>query len=81
VRAVQGFLRVTTGERFDEAEATEGLKASLARAAGCADFAALKGRLVATAQGALEIYDALIESPAAEARKRLGDADKAEGAT
>jgi len=72
VRAVQGFIRVTAGAHFDEAEAPEGLKASLARAAGCADFAALKDRLLATAQGVLEVYEHMIESPAAEARKRLG---------
>jgi glutamate-ammonia-ligase adenylyltransferase len=76
VRAVQGFLRVTAGAHFDEAEATEGLKASLARAAGCADFAALKDRLLATAQGVLEIYDDVIEAPAADARERLGDGAK-----
>ena len=74
VRAVQGFLRVTTGTHFDEAEATEGLKASLARAAGCADFAALKDRLQATVQWALEAYDEIVESPAAEARARIGEA-------
>ncbi len=74
VRAVQGFLRLTAGARFDEAEATEGLKASLARAAGCADFAALKDRLLATAQGVLEVYEDMIEAPAAEARERLGEA-------
>jgi hypothetical protein len=65
---------VTAGAHFDEAEATEGLKASLARAAGCADFAALKDRLLATAQGVLEIYDDVIEAPAADARERLGEA-------
>jgi len=71
VRAVQSFLRLTAGDRFVEETASEGLKASLAEAAGCADFAALKDRLIATAQGALEIYQELIESPAAEARSRL----------
>jgi glutamate-ammonia-ligase adenylyltransferase len=74
VRAVQGFLRVTAGAHFDEADATEGLKASLARAAGCADFAALKDRLLATAQGVLEVYEHMIETPAAEVRERLGGA-------
>jgi glutamate-ammonia-ligase adenylyltransferase len=73
VRAIQGFLRVTAGTHFDEADATQGLKASLARAAGCADFAALKDRLLATAQGVLEVYEHMIGTPAAEARERLGE--------
>ena len=69
---------VGLGTDFDEAAATEGLKASLARAAGSADFAALKDRLLATAQGVLEVYEHLIESPAAEARARLEVDDTAE---
>ena len=72
VRAIQGFLRLTAGSYFDEAAASDGLKASLAQAAGCADFAALKDRLLATAQGVLEVYEHMIEAPAAEARARLG---------
>jgi len=79
VRAVQGFLRLTAGPSFDEATATEGLKASLAEAAGCPDFPALKERLVATGQGVLEVYEHLIEMPAAEARARLGMDDGAGG--
>ncbi len=79
VCAIQGFLRVTTGAHFDEAAATEGLKASLAQAAGCADFAALKDRLLATAQGVLEVYEHMIETPAAEARARLGVEPEASG--
>jgi glutamate-ammonia-ligase adenylyltransferase len=72
VRAVQGFLRLTAGPSFDEETATEGLKASLAQAAGCPHFVALKERLLVTAQGVLEVYEQVIEAPAAEARARLG---------
>jgi len=80
VRAVQGFLRVTTGAHFDETASTDGLKASLARAAACPDFAAFKDRLHTTAQGVLEVYEHMIETPASEARARLGDeADKGTG--
>ncbi len=64
--------RPDAGARFDEDTATDGLKASVAEAAGCTDFAVLKGRLLATAQGAFEIYHDQIETPAAEARARLG---------
>jgi glutamate-ammonia-ligase adenylyltransferase len=77
VRAVQGFLRLTVGPSFDEAAAGEGLKASLAAAAGSADFPALKARLLATAEGVAEVYEQTIDAPAAEARARSSMADGA----
>jgi hypothetical protein len=33
----------------------------------------LKDRLLATAQGVLEVYEHMIETPAAEARERQGE--------
>ena len=64
MRQVQAFLRLTVGGAFDEAAATEGLKGSLARAAGADSFADLKGRLITTAQTAYEAYVELIDVPA-----------------
>ena len=46
--------------------------AKSAEAAGGGDFAALKARPLATAQGVLEVYEHMIETPAAEARERPG---------
>ena len=63
LRQVQGFLRLTCGETFDEETAPEGLKVDLAMAAGCDDFAALKDRVIAAAQRAYEAYEEIIEGP------------------
>ena len=81
VRSVLGFLRVTTATYFNESVATEGLKLSLAQAAGCPEFSALEDRLLTTAEGVQEVYEQIIETPAAEARARLGGDDDAAGAT
>ena len=78
MRAVQGFLRLTAGADFDEDAAPVELKDSLARAAGCPDFAALKDSLIATAQSVLELYEAMIEEPAQAARERLEAQDGGE---
>jgi glutamate-ammonia-ligase adenylyltransferase len=67
MRQVQGFLRLTVTGPFDEAAAPEGLKATLARAAGASDFAALKETLIATAQVAHEAFVELVVEPAREA--------------
>ncbi len=66
-RRVQGYLRLTVGDRFDEAAAPPGLKAALARAGGAEDFEALKERLMETAQGVSHCYSELIAGPARRA--------------
>ncbi len=76
MRAVQSFLRLTAGADFDEDAAPVELKDSLARAAECPDFAALKDSLIATAQSVLELYEAMIEEPAQAVRERLEAQDK-----
>ncbi|MDH3910177.1 MAG: bifunctional [glutamine synthetase] adenylyltransferase/[glutamine synthetase]-adenylyl-L-tyrosine phosphorylase [Rhodospirillales bacterium] len=73
MRQVQGFLRLTVSGAFDEEAAPEGLKSALARAAGAADFAALKADLIGTAQAAHEAFVELVEAPAREAAARLPD--------
>jgi glutamate-ammonia-ligase adenylyltransferase len=78
LRAVQGFLRLTAGAEFDETQASDGLKASLARAGGAPDFAALKASLIAAAQGVLDAYEAIVEEPAAAARKRIDEMKETE---
>ena len=64
VRQVQGMLRLTSGPAFDADSGTEGLRASLARAAGMDDFATLRGALAASAQEVHEIFIDTIEEPA-----------------
>ena len=64
-RNVQGILRLSFGAGFDETRAPEGLRAALARAAGAADFDALRGTVVDTARRAHGHFVALIEAPAA----------------
>ena len=64
VRQVQGMLRLTAAPAFDADGGTEGLQASLARAAGMADFAALRDALAASAKAVHEIFLDTIEEPA-----------------
>jgi glutamate-ammonia-ligase adenylyltransferase len=61
---VQGLIKLTVAEPFDEATATPALKALLARGAGAVDFAALKADMEAAATRALGHYRAIIEAEA-----------------
>jgi [glutamine synthetase] adenylyltransferase / [glutamine synthetase]-adenylyl-L-tyrosine phosphorylase len=65
MRQIQGMLRLTVGPAFDADSGTDGLKATLARAAGVADFATLRDTLVSTAQMVHEVFVDRIEAPAA----------------
>ena len=68
-RNVQGILKLTTEEPFDEAAAPPALQAILAAGAGAVDFASLKENMAAAAVRARAHYRALIASPAARLRK------------
>ena len=72
---IQMFLRLSTRVRFEEDTASEGLKASLARATDMPDFATLKDSLIAHAQGVQEIFVEMIEAPASEAMARIEPSD------
>ncbi|MBL8665557.1 MAG: bifunctional [glutamine synthetase] adenylyltransferase/[glutamine synthetase]-adenylyl-L-tyrosine phosphorylase [Candidatus Odyssella sp.] len=65
LQQVQAMLRLTIEEGFDEAAATGGLKAALARAGGAADFDALKAALAAAQADVRRAYAEIIEEPAA----------------
>jgi glutamate-ammonia-ligase adenylyltransferase len=69
-REVQGLLKLLVEGEFDEATAPDGLKATLARLAGCVDFAALKRDMESATERVRAIYDRIVERPAAEARER-----------
>ncbi|MHA1599452.1 MAG: bifunctional [glutamine synthetase] adenylyltransferase/[glutamine synthetase]-adenylyl-L-tyrosine phosphorylase [Alphaproteobacteria bacterium] len=64
IRQIQGMLRLTVGPAFDADSGPDGLKASLARAAGIADFATLRETLVSTARMVHEVFVDTIEAPA-----------------
>jgi glutamate-ammonia-ligase adenylyltransferase len=68
---IQGLLRLTVGHRFDEAAVPAGLAKALAEAGGADDFDELKQHMTGAAQGALSIYERIIDEPAADARVRL----------
>lgn len=65
-RNVQGLLKLTVEEPFDEAAAPAALKALLARGAGAIDFQRLKGDMEAAAARALARYDAIVGTSAPE---------------
>ncbi len=69
-RNVQGLLKLTAEEPFDEAAAPPALKAILAAGAGSVDFGTLKEDMEAAALRARSHYDAILAAPAKAARKR-----------
>jgi len=64
LRQLQGTLRLTVGPAFDADTLPEALQSTLARAAGMADFDALRARLIATADAVHRIFIGRIEEPA-----------------
>ncbi len=66
-RRVQGIVRLAEERRFAEAAAPEGLRRVIARAAGAADFLALKHQLRDTARRVHKHFATLIAEPAARA--------------
>ncbi len=68
--AVQGLLRLTLGEAPDEADFTPDLESALARAAGVANFTALKSTLLEAQKAVAAIYDRIIAGPAAKLSPR-----------
>jgi glutamate-ammonia-ligase adenylyltransferase len=67
-RDVQGLLKLTAEEPFDERAATPALKALLAAGTDAADFAALKEEMRGAAQRAFARYTEIVARPAAAAR-------------
>ena len=64
-RRIQGLLRLAAEEGFAEDEASAGLRALLVRAGPAGNFAELKAEMTETAEAVFEIFDALVEQPAA----------------
>jgi glutamate-ammonia-ligase adenylyltransferase len=63
MRQIQGTLRLTAGETFDEQHAPEGVRRRLAAVVGEPDFDAVRARLVATAERVRHIFADTIETP------------------
>jgi glutamate-ammonia-ligase adenylyltransferase len=63
-RRLQGFLRLTVGEDFDEAALPRGLRRSLAQASRVADFDRLKEVMAATMATVAGHYQRVIAAPA-----------------
>jgi glutamate-ammonia-ligase adenylyltransferase len=63
-RDVQGLIKLTVTEPFDEDTATAALRLLLARGAGAVDFAALKSDMEAAAGRALGHHRAIVEAAA-----------------
>jgi glutamate-ammonia-ligase adenylyltransferase len=56
-RRLQGFLRLTIGQQFDEATLPEGIKRAIAAAGHASDFAALKTYMTEIAEVAAKIHE------------------------
>lgn len=72
---IQTVLRVTTSDDLDRENSPEGPRAAVMRAAGVEDYAALTTLMDETAARVHAHFEALIETPAEEARPRVTAAD------
>ncbi len=63
LREIQGLLRLTTGEAFDDSTASDDLKIALCRATGLENFAQVKEALIAQTDACYKIYQEYIERP------------------
>jgi glutamate-ammonia-ligase adenylyltransferase len=70
LQQVQAMLRLTVEQEFDEATATEGLEAALARAGGAESFDALKARLADAEAAVRRAFAEFIAEPAAQLAAR-----------
>jgi glutamate-ammonia-ligase adenylyltransferase len=61
-RRLQGFLRLTVGERFDEATLAPSIARRLAEIGGVVDFADLKRHISETSAAVRQIYFDIVES-------------------
>jgi glutamate-ammonia-ligase adenylyltransferase len=59
-RGLQGYLRLTIGGGFDEAQAPEPLRASLARVGEAVDFAELTKKMGETARAVRGIFEEIV---------------------
>lgn len=70
---LQDTLRLIAPEGIDEANIPESIKAALSRAATQPDFESLENAIEESYGRVRELYEAVVERPAEDARKRLPD--------
>jgi glutamate-ammonia-ligase adenylyltransferase len=73
-RNLQGILRLTVEEPFDDQDAAPALTALIAQAAGASDFASLRADMETQAARAFAWYERIVAAPAEAARARLAAA-------
>lgn len=73
LREIQGLLRLTTGDAFDEETAPDDLKIALCRATAFESFQQAKEALIAQTSACYEIYREIIERPYAALGPRGAD--------
>ena len=69
-RDLQGLMKLTVDEPFDEANVAPALGAILGKDGGF-DFSALAAKIAASATASLDVYERVIAHPAAAARQRI----------
>jgi len=69
---LQVMLRLTTEGELPDADTPTGLKQKLAASAGMPDFATLESLMRDTATAVSAVFESIIETPAQEARVKLG---------
>ena len=69
-RNLQGLIKLTVEEPFDESASSPALKQLLARGVGAVDFARLKLDMESAAARVVALYEMHVEAPAARARAR-----------
>ena len=62
-REIQGLLRLTVGDSFDEETASDDLRIALCRATGFEDFGRVKKEMLKSAGASQRIYDRIITEP------------------
>ncbi|WP_282606278.1 bifunctional [glutamine synthetase] adenylyltransferase/[glutamine synthetase]-adenylyl-L-tyrosine phosphorylase [Pelagibius sp. Alg239-R121] len=66
LREIQGLLRLTVGDSFEEETASDDLKIALCRATGFEDFQSLKKAMIEQTDACYEIYQEIIGRPYAK---------------
>ena len=73
---LQGLLRLTVGTNRDVARFSTGVRDTLSRAMGAADFAAIEARLAAVQNRVRTGYDRLLAAPAASLQRKREGTDR-----
>ena len=70
LRRVQGYLRLTVGNRFEEENAPDSVKAGLALSTGRESFSAVKADMARYLEAGAQAFAEIVDGPAREAAKK-----------